>query len=1192
MVTKMMKNKSIAVFLLFVMLIPLFGSFATVLAEGNTVLIYSAEDFYSLAQKCKTDTWSQNKVVELKADIDLSKTDFTPIPTFGGIWRGNGYTISGVTITQKGSALGLFRYIQKSGTVENLNVSGTVTPGGTAEKIGGICGENSGTIQNCSFTGTVSGNTGSGGICGYQTESGKIINARFTGTMTSKNYAGGICGQNFGTVEGCENHGSVNTTDTEPKKSLQDMKLDTTDIDVKKIRSVENQNITTDAGGICGYSKGNVLRCTNYGSVGYPSVGYNVGGICGRQAGYIGECENRGEVNGRKDVGGICGQAEPYVMLEFTEDMLKGMRRLLSDLTDTMHSSLNSSDSAISDHVNSINDTISGVSDNMETISGQLTDYTTDLTDSVNKASDRVHKALEDSKPALDSLSSATGKMADGLEALTESTDYLSQACKELSEAAKKNDDATNHFNSASSYLEKASDQLAQAHRELSYVSDSIQDGLTDLRSALRGLSDALRDHRDARGEIKQVIDSIQKIQERLNDAAGSIRDVVKILDELYKQGFISSTVKDTITALRDLANSYEMIAKSLHSVMDAFWLMSDNLDFYALHEALRLIEKGLNNLSKAIPQLRKAVDALRPALDSIKTASETAQKAADSAKKATEHMKSGADELKKSIDTLRSVVDTLSSDGAIQVPTPSDDFRANMDSLFDSIQSMQDAFSSLNQTVSDKKDNLIDDLDTMTREFEAITDLLMDTYDDATGKEKEDIIKDVSDQDTGGTRGKIDASHNIGLVKGDVNVGGICGSMAIEYDFDPEDDVTKNGSRTLQFTYKTKAILRRCTNDAEINAKKNSSGGIVCRMNLGTVIGCDNYGAVTTEDGSYVGGIAGFSDSVIRSSAAKCQLSGKDYVGGIVGKGSTVSSCAALVTVTEHEEYAGSIAGNAPKESLWRNRFVENDLGGLDDISYAGYAEPTDIQGFVSFMKSGFNKDVTFTLTFVADDKEIATLPFVYKTPIPEDQIPKVPEKKGYYGKWSDYDFTQPLYDTTLTAEYHRNMDIITSETTRDDGKSIILICGAFDDAAHVTAESAGALSGKTTIDSYNVAISGTYTERYTVRYLPKSEKGHTDLYIQNGDTLEKVSTKQFGSYREFSVADSQFTLYEVEKNYLALILVSVLAAVAVLFALLTLFRLKKRKNGTTPTDRSTKPTQKKSLRKHKTSAETAPEE
>ena len=81
MVTKMMKNKSIAVFLLFVMLIPLFGSFATVLAEGNTVLIYSAEDFYSLAQKCKTDTWSQNKVIELKADIDLSKTDFTPIPT-------------------------------------------------------------------------------------------------------------------------------------------------------------------------------------------------------------------------------------------------------------------------------------------------------------------------------------------------------------------------------------------------------------------------------------------------------------------------------------------------------------------------------------------------------------------------------------------------------------------------------------------------------------------------------------------------------------------------------------------------------------------------------------------------------------------------------------------------------------------------------------------------------------------------------------------------------------------------------------------------------------------------------------------------------------------------------------------------------------------------------------------------------
>lgn len=37
--------------------------------------------------------------------------------------------------------------------------------------------------------------------------------------------------------------------------------------------------------------------------------------------------------------------------------------------------------------------------------------------------------------------------------------------------------------------------------------------------------------------------------------------------------------------------------------------------------------------------------------------------------------------------------------------------------------------------------------------------------------------------------------------MEGDVNVAGIVGSMAIEYDYDPEDDLTTSGDRSLNST-------------------------------------------------------------------------------------------------------------------------------------------------------------------------------------------------------------------------------------------------------------------------------------------------------------------------------------------------------------------------------------------------------
>ena len=80
--------------------------------------------------------------------------------------------------------------------------------------------------------------------------------------------------------------------------------------------------------------------------------------------------------------------------------------------------------------------------------------------------------------------------------------------------------------------------------------------------------------------------------------------------------------------------------------------------------------------------------------------------------------------------------------------------------------------------------------------------------------------------------------------------------------------------------------------------------------MDLGTISGCGGWGSVDSESGDYVGGVVGLSLASVRSSYAKCTLSGGKYVGGIVGSGSRVSDCISMVVITDCTQLGGAVAG------------------------------------------------------------------------------------------------------------------------------------------------------------------------------------------------------------------------------------------------------------------------------------------
>lgn len=296
--------------------------------QRQVISVATAEDLLALAENCVLDTWSQDKQVELTADICLEGTDFAPIATFGGVFDGKGHSIS-LNVTGSYSPAGLFGILQEGGVVQNLTVTGNISPEGDGLNAGGIAGINYGVITRCSFDGTVIGKQNTGGIAG--SNYGRIENTSAAGKLTGKKRTGGIAGYHYGEIISCQNTMAVNTDSVDPTLNVKDISLDF-NLDLAKTSDLDANNAASDTGGIAGYSGGTIRDSKNSGNIGYPHIGYNLGGLVGRTSGVVDGCSNTGTIQGRKDAGGIAGQMEPHVDTILSPDYLETLSQQFETL--------------------------------------------------------------------------------------------------------------------------------------------------------------------------------------------------------------------------------------------------------------------------------------------------------------------------------------------------------------------------------------------------------------------------------------------------------------------------------------------------------------------------------------------------------------------------------------------------------------------------------------------------------------------------------------------------------------------------------------------------------------------------------------------------------------------------------------------------------------------------------------------
>lgn len=391
----------------------------------ETIHISTADDFIEFARLCTTDMASAKKLIVLDNDIDLKGKDFAPVPVFAGIFDGQNHRISGVVYHGNEGMCGLFRYLVADGVIENLKVSSYMTTDANVTNLGGICGVNEGYIYNCSYSGSVLGYSQVGGIAGLNAGSGTISNCQTQGFAQGSYYTGGIVGYSNGVISNCKNTSSINSDSNWVAGDDQDGLDWLTEMMDSEEKRTESG---VDAGGIAGYSRGIIIDCSNYGIVGYEHAGYNIGGIAGRQSGYMSQCVNSGIVRGRKDVGGIVGQMEPYLQLDEEESLSVAIDEL-HDLIDIALVDMEKESDVMSYDLKDLNNHANTVFDLGKTVADQTKEVAQSAIDNVRTISNRADYVVDKTPGITDEIKDATSDLKQFMKD-ADVGNYMSEADK------------------------------------------------------------------------------------------------------------------------------------------------------------------------------------------------------------------------------------------------------------------------------------------------------------------------------------------------------------------------------------------------------------------------------------------------------------------------------------------------------------------------------------------------------------------------------------------------------------------------------------------------------------------------------------------------------------------------------------------------------------------------------------------
>ena len=854
------------------------------------------------------------------------------------------------------------------------------------------------------------------------------------------------------------------------------------------------------------------------------------------------------------------GQAEPYIAVDLSEDIV----RQLSDHIDVLHDQIgkmlddagNESDT-LSNRLTVIQDFADKALDDTYFLADRTVEWADGMTDSVNEAINRFDYVMEETARndgVIDQSKDAAGNVKDAakeLEDMVNSMDIFQYMTPEEQE----------EYNAAKNAIREASEKHAEDYAdymkayknycidELRFSEDKYKNGdpnELDLRPILEetGMEKNWSPSSDIE-EYMKVTEWVHWIDFNPDDPDSSDGDNTASFPGDGAQGDLD----------RELLND---VAQKMEDD-DAAQKASDYADDQYGGGYKADMEKHLETMSDI---------AARHTDEMTEDARRNLNEAIDHAKDATENLETAGNQVK-------SIIDTLNEKEDIVFPQLGGDYRSMTGSLNSNLKSISENMGYLNDEMSASNDLLGEDLTDINDQFSEIMLLYTDALDGVLDMDYSGIYEDNSQENA---QDSIDATVadcvNTGTVRADLNVSGIAGTMAIEYDFDLEGDVTGIEDARANSTFLTKCVLRQNINDGMITAQKSYAGGIAGLQEMGTILGCENYGRIESESGDYVGGIAGQALSHITNGYAKCTISGGEYVGGIVGSGSGIENSCAMVRVKEAVAFYGAIAGDVnDEEAVLNNYFVSEEIAGIDRISYSGRAEPVAYQDLLAIegLPARFHK---MRITFYADEEEVGTLDCLYGSNVEAKEYPNIPVKEGFYADWDIKEIDRVIADEDVTVEYVRYLTTLAGSQLRDGGQSAVLVDGTFhvgDALEDTKCETAGIViedrEPEEIVEHWQIAFPEDGNGSHQVRYqAPQGQTEDIVVYIKNDSGWAQVETEMMGIYYLFSVDgnEAEFVICNTTggiMEYLVYIVAGTLAVILLVVVIVIRGRKKKKR-------------------------------
>ena len=919
---------------------------------------------------------------------------------------------------------------------------------------------------------------------------------------------------NRGILQNCENEGKINDEDLKTT-------LDLNGIDIGTLNLTQNVVTRNDAGGIAGRSSGTVAGCTNKGEIGYAHIGYNVGGVIGRQSGTVINCKNMGHVMGRKDVGGIIGQAEPYRESEYLSDHLEKVRDDFSEINHLM--------GQMSDAMRSVSSDTRGY---VQTLQQQYEDTMGNLDSEINSMKSTVTGNNAAMTAYMDSLSSALNNLGEI------GNDTISRMMESIRQNT---ENAANNINGK---LNDMKDILTESSSESSSASESDGESASESSSPEESSSQESSSLQESPAESEQPSSSENgdtQNQSSNNEEAAAIP---------------ADDAAEYLAAGDDEADGYAWFARDSVS-RESSEESSSGWEFPSEwpSELPSTLPSELPSESISIPsqsEVESKADAITDILkkDPIKVNHD---------EKIDDNLNQMKGEISSASDNIKNLQSTLTGTGDSLTNTMSN----ISGELTDQSKASGDTIDSMTDSVDGGIQSITSDLDRILNTSSRITDIISDDVNVLLGNGS--AIDDVSGKAlTERTLGVVSGCSNHGKIEGDINAGGIAGIMNTEYDVDPEVDMDLTELTDVEVRSTTNDVLIHCINYGTVAGKKRNSGGIAGSEELGLIHTCENYGTVQLEAGNGLGGIAGYSVSRVNQSYALCNLKGDNKIGGITGEGYDISNCLAMVTISGNRtEKIGSIAGCINEDGTLENNYFVSDLwGGVDQINYIGKAQRCTYEELMQMetVPAGFTQ---VTVTFEQDDEVLATLQIPYDGTVTEEEVPDIEPDEDCYISWDrKFPLTHVTANVTVTAESKRFTKSLAWFSATNQLKPDFLVEGDFYDTSVLSAESVQAdrISDGDPAYAYiwNIDNMPEQKEEYVLHLRIPDGADSAAVRIQTENKWEKADTEEDGSYVTVSVPyGTAFAVYSVQDNsvpiwlILALVIAAVLAAVLIIKAI-----------------------------------------